>query len=58
MGRRRSCRIPATIVAHLTPAERAEIGIADGLVRLSVGLEHGDDLEADLAQALEKTCAS
>ena len=48
---------PATIVAHLTPEERAAIGIADGLVRLSVGLEHGDDLEADLAQALG-SCAS
>jgi cystathionine beta-lyase/cystathionine gamma-synthase len=45
---------PATIAAHLTDVERSEMGIADGLVRLSVGLEHGDDLEADLAQALEK----
>ena len=45
---------PATIVAHLTPAERAEKGIADGLVRLSAGLEHADDLQADLAQALDK----
>jgi cystathionine beta-lyase/cystathionine gamma-synthase len=48
---------PATIVAHLTPAERAELGIADGLVRLSAGLEHVDDLEADVAQALS-TCGS
>ena len=30
---------PATIAGHLTPAERAEMGITDGLVRLSVGLE-------------------
>jgi cystathionine beta-lyase/cystathionine gamma-synthase len=43
---------PATIVAHLTPEERAELGIADGLVRLSAGLEHADDLESDVAQAL------
>lgn len=43
---------PATIVAHLTPAERADRGIADGLIRLSAGLEHADDLEADLTQAL------
>jgi cystathionine beta-lyase/cystathionine gamma-synthase len=43
---------PAAIVAHLTPEERADLGIADGLIRLSVGLEHPDDLEADLAQAL------
>jgi cystathionine beta-lyase/cystathionine gamma-synthase len=45
---------PATIVGHLTPQERAEIGVADGLVRLSAGLEHVDDLRADLAQALDK----
>jgi cystathionine beta-lyase/cystathionine gamma-synthase len=44
---------PATITSHLTPAERAELGITDGLVRISVGLEHADDLLADLSQALE-----
>jgi cystathionine beta-lyase/cystathionine gamma-synthase len=43
---------PATIVAHLTPAERAALGISDGLVRISVGLEHPDDLISDLDQAL------
>lgn len=32
---------------------RAAVGVQDGLVRLSVGLEHVDDLIADLAQALE-----
>jgi cystathionine beta-lyase/cystathionine gamma-synthase len=45
---------PATIVAHLTPDERAEIGIADGMVRVSVGLEHVDDLIADFAQSLDR----
>ena len=44
---------PATIAGRYTPAERAELGITDGLVRMSVGLEHADDLEADLAQALD-----
>ncbi|UMZ09539.1 methionine gamma-lyase [Pseudomonas sp. MPFS] len=39
-----------------TPEERAAHGIAEGLVRLSVGLEDIDDLLADLAQALE-VCA-
>jgi O-succinylhomoserine sulfhydrylase len=34
--------------------ERAAIGIGDGLVRLSVGLEHPDDLLADLAGALDR----
>ena len=43
---------PATIAGRYTPAERAELGITDGLVRMSVGLEHVDDLQADLAQAL------
>lgn len=43
---------PASTVAHLMPAERAELGISDGLVRISVGLEHVDDLVADLDQAL------
>ena len=37
---------------RLTPAERQSIGIADGLVRLSCGLEHIDDLKADLDAGL------
>jgi cystathionine gamma-lyase len=42
------------IMTHASiPAEkRAELGIDDGLVRLSVGIEDLDDLLADLAQAL------
>jgi cystathionine beta-lyase/cystathionine gamma-synthase len=43
---------PATIAGHLTPAERAEMGSTDGLVRLSVGLEDPADLAADLDRAL------
>src|SRR5690606_24979285 len=44
---------PAT-TSHreLSPRERAEAGIADGLVRLSIGLEDAEDLIADLDQAL------
>ena len=38
--------------ATLTPAERARIGITDGTIRLSVGIEDADDLVADLEQAL------
>lgn len=48
---------PATIAARLTPAERAELGITDGMVRISVGLEHVDDLVADLDQALDRATA-
>ena len=36
----------------LTTAERRRLGIADGLVRLSIGLEDADDLIADLDAAL------
>jgi O-succinylhomoserine sulfhydrylase len=44
---------PATTThQRFTPEERAEMDIGDGLVRLSVGLEHPDDLITDLRQAL------
>ena len=44
---------PATTTHHrFKPEERAELGIDDGLVRLSVGLEDPADLIADLDQAL------
>jgi cystathionine gamma-synthase/methionine-gamma-lyase len=36
----------------LTPEERARVGIPDGLVRLSSGIESADDILADLEQAL------
>jgi O-succinylhomoserine sulfhydrylase len=45
---------PATTThQRLTPAARAELGISDGLVRLSAGLEHPDDLVEDLLTALD-----
>jgi len=37
----------------IPPQQRAELGIDDTLVRLSVGVEDLDDLREDLAQALE-----
>ena len=44
---------PATTThQRLTPEERAEQNIGEGLVRLSVGLEDAEDLKEDLAQAL------
>jgi cystathionine beta-lyase/cystathionine gamma-synthase len=46
--------LPALMThASLPAARRAEIGIDDGLIRLSVGIEEVEDLIADLAQALE-----
>src|SRR5579872_3107898 len=45
---------PATTThQRLTPAQRAELGISDGLVRVSVGLEHPDDIVEDVLAALE-----
>ncbi len=50
-----------TIVTHpastthskLSEAERAEVGITPGLIRVSVGLEHPQDILADLTRALD-----
>ncbi|WP_426026877.1 cystathionine gamma-synthase [Brevundimonas sp. TWP2-3-4b2] len=39
--------------ASMVPEARAVAGITDGLLRLSVGLEHPEDLLADLARALQ-----
>ncbi|HZK77866.1 MAG TPA: aminotransferase class I/II-fold pyridoxal phosphate-dependent enzyme [Gemmatimonadaceae bacterium] len=39
--------------AHMTSEERAAIGIPDGFIRLSIGIESADDLIADIAQALQ-----
>ncbi len=45
---------PATMTHASMPKEhREKVGITDGVVRLSVGLEHADDLIEDLEQALE-----
>ena len=45
---------PATTThQRLTPEARAELGISEGLVRFSAGLEHRDDLIEDLQAALE-----
>ena len=45
---------PATMTHASVPAERRKkIGITDGLVRISAGIEDIDDLKEDLAQALD-----
>ncbi len=43
----------STIHGKLTAAERERLGITDGLVRISVGIELVDDIVADLRQALD-----
>ncbi len=47
----------STTHASLTDEERAAVGIEPGLVRISVGLEHPDDVIADVAQALERSAS-
>jgi cystathionine beta-lyase/cystathionine gamma-synthase len=45
---------PATMThASVPPERRAQIGITEGMVRVSVGIEDVEDLKEDLAQALE-----
>ena len=44
----------STTHSKLSPEERAETGITDGMVRISVGLEHYEDVITDIQQALEK----
>jgi O-succinylhomoserine sulfhydrylase len=45
---------PATTThQRLKPEQRGELGISDGLVRISVGLEHPDDIIEDVLAALE-----
>jgi cystathionine gamma-lyase / homocysteine desulfhydrase len=47
--------VPAKMThASIPPERRAELGITDGLIRISVGLEDVDDLIEDLEQALNK----
>ena len=44
---------PATTThMRIGPEERAKLGITDGVIRLSIGLEDAEDLKDDLAQAL------
>jgi len=44
----------STTHRQLNPEELAKAGVSEGMVRLSIGIEHIDDLRADLAQALDR----
>ncbi|HOA37508.1 MAG TPA: O-succinylhomoserine sulfhydrylase [Flavihumibacter sp.] len=44
----------STTHAKLSEAERQAVGISSGLIRISVGLEHPDDILADIKQALDQ----
>jgi cystathionine beta-lyase/cystathionine gamma-synthase len=39
---------------HLTPEERQKMGIPDGFLRVSIGIEDAEDLIADIEQALQQ----
>lgn len=39
---------------HMSPDERAKIGIPDGFLRMSIGIENAEDLIADIEQALQQ----
>ena len=44
---------PATTThGRLTPEQRAEAGISDGLIRVAVGLENIEDIKADLLRGM------
>lgn len=45
----------STTHSKLTEDERAAVGITPGLIRISVGLEHPDDILNDILQALDKS---
>lgn len=48
--------IPARMThASIPPKRREQLGITDGLIRLSVGVEHTEDLQQDLQQALDQS---
>jgi O-acetylhomoserine (thiol)-lyase len=55
IGDARSLAIHPASTTHsqLTPEEQLQTGVTDGYVRLSVGIEHIDDILADLDQALK-----
>ena len=56
IGDTRSLAIhPATTThSQLSEEDRLSSGVTDGYVRLSIGIEHIDDIQADLTQALDK----
>ncbi|HEX5452344.1 MAG TPA: PLP-dependent transferase [Stellaceae bacterium] len=56
IGDARSLAIHPASTTHsqLSPEEQLQTGVTDGYVRLSIGIEHEDDIIADLRQALDK----
>jgi O-acetylhomoserine (thiol)-lyase len=53
-----ACHPASTTHRQMTPAEQLSAGVGPGSIRLSVGIEHIDDIRADLDQALAAATAS
>jgi O-acetylhomoserine (thiol)-lyase len=49
-----SCHPASTTHRQLSPEEQLKVGVTPEMIRLSVGIEHIDDIIGDLAQALDK----
>jgi O-acetylhomoserine (thiol)-lyase len=49
-----ACHPASTTHRQLTPEEQEKVGVTPEMIRLSVGIEHIDDILADLSQALDK----
>jgi len=49
-----ACHPASTTHRQLTPEEQEKVGVTPEMIRLSVGIEHIDDILDDLAQSLEK----
>jgi O-acetylhomoserine (thiol)-lyase len=50
-----ACHPASTTHRQLSPEEQTKVGVTPEMLRLSVGIEHIDDIIADLAQALDAT---
>jgi O-acetylhomoserine (thiol)-lyase len=48
-----ACHPASTTHRQLTPEEQLKVGVTPEMLRLSVGIEHIDDIIGDLAQALD-----
>lgn len=49
-----ACHPATTTHRQLSPEELATAGVSEDLVRISVGIEHVEDIIADISQALDK----
>jgi O-acetylhomoserine (thiol)-lyase len=49
-----ACHPASTTHRQLSPEEQLKVGVTPEMIRLSVGIEHIDDIIEDLAQALDR----